>query len=297
MKSWRHILALVLALQCVLLSGARGDDRPLSPEEIRALVARAVANQHRNDAMLEQYERIERRQIRRDHNDPRPITDKTFRVVPTGTGVVRVQTEENGRPVDAELYRKQLRDVEQALVFALRPDESRQKRAVEKNAKRVREHTEFLDVVPRAFLFTWLGRENHHGRARVKLALEPNPEFHPASRNQALLASVRATVWLDEEAAQVVRVEAEMTRDFSFGGGLVGKVYRGGRFVMEQAEAAPGIWLPTHYEYNFDGRKFLFSFGVHQRIEVSHYHRIGPPGEALAAIRRELGGAAAASTP
>jgi hypothetical protein len=57
---------------------------------------------------------------------------------------------------------------------------------------------------------------------------------------------------------------------------------------MEQAEVAPGIWLPTLYQYDYSGRKFLFSFAQHQTIEASHYRRIGPPSEALVAIQNEL---------
>jgi hypothetical protein len=93
---------------------------------------------------------------------------------------------------------------------------------------------------------------------------------------------------VDEAAGQIVRVEAELFRDISFGGGVLGKIYRGSRMVFEQAEVAPGIWLPTRYEYNFAGRKFLFGFEVHETTEASHYRRIGPPAEALAIIRQEM---------
>jgi len=58
--------------------------------------------------------------------------------------------------------------------------------------------------------------------------------------------------------------------------------------VLEQAEVQPGIWLPTFYQYDFVGRKFLFVFEIHERREESRYQRIGPPNEALIAIRREL---------
>jgi hypothetical protein len=78
-------------------------------------------------------------------------------------------------------------------------------------------------------------------------------------------------------------------RDISFGGGVFGKVYRGGRFVMEQAEVAPGVWLPTRYEYNFAGRRFVFGLEVHEVTEASRYRRVGPPADALVAIRHELG--------
>ena len=65
-------------------------------------------------------------------------------------------------------------------------------------------------------------------------------------------------IWVDESAVQIARIEADVTSDIAFGGGIIGKVYRGGHFVVEQAEVAPGIWLPTLYIYNVGGRKFLF---------------------------------------
>lgn len=291
------ILPLALGLLWARGRVARADDRAPSAEEVRALMNRVIANQHRDDAALEQYERIERRQVRKSERDANPAEDKTYRVVPTGTGTVRVQTEERGSAVDAELYRKQLRDLEQALVWALNPSESRQKRRVDKGAKRSRERTEMVDAVRDAFRFTWLGREARDGRTLVKLQLDPNPAYKPTSRNTALFATARATVWVDEAAGQLVRAEAELVRDISFGGGILGKAYRGGRFVIEQAEIAPGIWLPTRYEYNFTGRKFVFGFEAHEVTDASHYRRIGPPKEALLAIRRELDIAATSSSP
>ena len=57
---------------------------------------------------------------------------------------------------------------------------------------------------------------------------------------------------------------------------------------MDQTEVAPGVWLPVLYDYNFEGRKFFFGIGVHERTTVSQYKRIGPPKEALAVIRAEL---------
>ena len=86
----------------------------------------------------------------------------------------------------------------------------------------------------------------------------------------------------------MVRGEAHITRDISFGGGILGKLYRGGVFSMEQSEVAPGIWEPTRYQYDFGGRKFLFSFDEHQVVEASHYRRVGPPKEALTLVQNEL---------
>ena len=57
---------------------------------------------------------------------------------------------------------------------------------------------------------------------------------------------------------------------------------------MEQSEVAPGIWLPTLYTYDVDGRKFLLGFGVHERTDVSQYRHLGPPSQSIEIIRSEL---------
>ena len=58
--------------------------------------------------------------------------------------------------------------------------------------------------------------------------------------------------------------------------------------MIEQSEVAPGIWLPTLYTYDVDGRKFLFGFGVHERTEVTNYRHVGPPEQSIEIIRNEL---------
>ena len=278
----------------VALAAASGDSRqdaraPLQ-EELRALVNRAIANQHRDDDALAEYERREHRQARKNESDTQFSEDKTFRIVPTGTGTIKLLVEEKGQPVSKEIYRRQLRDVEQALVWALDPKESKQKKRVDKFEKRNRERDEMVDAIADAFQFTWQGREKSNGRTLARVLFEPNPNFKARSRNTEMFRHVRATVWIDEASAHLARIEAEIISDISVGGGVLGKVYRGGRFVLEQAPVADGVWFPTRYEYNFSGRKFVFGFEIHETTLASAYRRIGPPEEALAAIRRELNG-------
>jgi hypothetical protein len=58
--------------------------------------------------------------------------------------------------------------------------------------------------------------------------------------------------------------------------------------MQERYEFAPGLWFPSFSQYDFDGRKFFSSFSLHERTFYSNYRRIGPPKEALGAIRQEL---------
>jgi hypothetical protein len=293
----------VAALGALLLPAVGGLSRAQAPApakgfsaaEIRALVERVAANQHRDDDALEEYERIERRTLRPDAKDKAPADTKTWRVIPTGTGTVRVLTEDAGKSVDPAVYRKQLLDAAQALENSTNPNLPRQKQDEEKFARRKRERAGLVDAAKDAFIYTFLGREVRNGRALLKFSAEPNPAYKPTSRNTGFFASVRAVGWVDESSSQVIRFEAEIFKDISVGAGILGKVYRGGRLVLEQAEVAPGIWLPTLYQFDFDGRKFLFSFDLHETTEASRYRRIGPPREALAVIRRELDSAPAPS--
>jgi hypothetical protein len=145
-----------------------------------------------------------------------------------------------------------------------------------------------VDAGRQGYQATWLGRYAHDGHVYAKLLLEPRPEFQPHSRSAEMLTHARATIWIDEASGQLARGNAEIIKDISFGGGILGKIYRGGRLDMQQAEIAPGVWFPTRYQYDFVGRKFLFGFEVHEYTEISHYRWLGTPQEALALVRREL---------
>ena len=83
-------------------------------------------------------------------------------------------------------------------------------------------------------------------------------------------------------------MEADITSDINFGAGIIGKVNRGGHFVMEQSEIAPGVWFPRLSTYDLDGRKFLFGFEIHERTELAQYRHVAPPAQAIEIIREEL---------
>jgi hypothetical protein len=58
--------------------------------------------------------------------------------------------------------------------------------------------------------------------------------------------------------------------------------------MQERYEMVPGLWMPSFSQYDFDGRKFLSSFSLHERTFYSNYRRVGAPKEALELVRAEL---------
>jgi hypothetical protein len=259
-----------------------------SAEEIDARAKKLVVSQHHNDAALEEYERIEHQVSRTGGDYPRVLEDRTFRIVPTGSGTLKILLKTDGRAIDPAEYRKQLQSWVDVLSLMLKPDDPRTKTAYAKWQKKQQDRSELVDASRQAFLVTWTGREERNGRDCDVLDLQANPSFRPHTVFQEAMTHVVAKIWVDRESNQMVRAEAHLLRDVSFGGGILGKLYRGGVFSLEQAEVAPGLWLPSRYQYDFTARKFLFTFEEHQYIEVSQYHRDGPPKQALAIAQSEL---------
>ena len=255
---------------------------------MRARTEKLMANQHADDQALEIYQRIERHVDRSGDNPDRIVDDKTYRVVPTGAGTQKILLRDDDKPVDLATYSREMRELAEVLRTMADPSNPKARAALAKRQKRERDRAEFVDAMKKSFLSKWLSADTRNGRECDVFELDPNPDFRPHSIFQNALTHVTAKIWVDRESNQLVWGEAHVMSDISVGGGIVGKIYRGSRISMGQEEVATGIWLPTHYQYDFTGRKFLFAFQEHQTIDVSHYHRMGPPREALATVEKEL---------
>ena len=265
-------------------------DNPPTKAERESLVERTLANQIKNDEALQIFERVERRIIH-DRDMNAAGEDRTVRIIPTGAGSARILLADHGHPTDAATIQSQMIATEHLLEAAADSSNPQTKRDREKIERRSRDRKDLVGSVQDAFIFTWLGREVQGGRELVRFRLDPNPNYKPTSLKTEFLKHATATGWVDEKAAQLVRLEAVLTSDISFVGGIAGKVYRDGRAEIEQSEVEPGVWLPTLYKYDYTVRKFMFTSEVHERIEASHYQRIGNAAQALTAIRREISGA------
>jgi hypothetical protein len=295
MRPRAPILFAVFYVACAWVSSAQDlapAQAPQSEPEKRALLERVIANQKKNDEAQSMYERIERLESHRASAGSLPEV-KISRAVPAGTGVDRIPVGPDGKPADAAAYRAELEKLERALAWAAE-DGRAQRDAYEKIAKKQKERAELIDATRSAFLYTFIAREPRADRILTKYRMEPNPAYKPTSRATSIFAKVRGYVWIDEIAGQLARVEVEVTDDISVGGFLA-KVYKGSHLMQERYEMVPGLWFSSYSQYDFDGRRFFVSFAIHDRTFYSQYRRIGPPKEALAAIRAELGKSPSAS--
>jgi len=279
---------IFLACSAAVSAQEVSQDPPnFSEAEKAAFLDRVITNTEQDEQALEVYERIERSETRKNAHDPQPSEVKITRVVPAGTGVDRIPLGPDAQPVDVAAYRAELEKLETALVWASSTGRA-QRDAYEKAAKKQKENMAILEATRTGFLYTFVSRELRGGRRLAKYRLDPNPAFKPTSRATSIFSKIRGFAWIDEESAHIARAEVEVTEDISFGL-FLGKIYKGSHFMQERYEFAPGIWLASFFEYDFDGRKFFLPISMHQRTFYSNYRRIGPPKEALSLIRTELG--------
>jgi hypothetical protein len=250
------------------------------------LFVHVIANQKRGEAALDLYERIERVETRKTPADPAPAAIKISRVIPSGTGMFRIPVGDDGKPSDSAAYRADLENLARSLALLVN-DSGSQRDALEKYAKRRKDRLDLIEATRNAFLFTFVGREPRGDRMLSKYSMRPNPAFKPTTRFSSVYTKVRGFVWVDEPSGELARISGDVIDDISIGL-FLGKVYKGSHFMQERYEYQPGLWLASFSQYDFDGRKLFSGFSLHERTFYSNYRYIGPPNEALAAIRQEL---------
>ncbi len=280
------LLSLALAADAAAQSAVPDATPAIGPSK-PDLFKRIIANQKKDADAMDFYERLERVETRKNLSDPNPPVVKVSRVIPSGTGMYKIAVDDDGKPKDAAAYRASLEGLARALAQLVN-DSGSQRDGLEKYAKKKKDRNDLIDATHNAFLFTFVGNEPRGNRTLSKYKMDPNPAFKPTTRFTSIFPKVRGFVWIDEASGELARIEGDVTEDISVGL-FLGKIYKGSHFMQERYEVQPGLWLASFTQYDFDGRKLFSGFSVHERTFYSNYRYIGPPKEALAAIREELG--------
>jgi hypothetical protein len=285
--SLRALLGLLLGFALLAAMSASQEFPVVSrAPETRDLFTLVITNEKNSETILGQFERTERVEKRKIGGDQDPVETRTTRHFPVGTGVDKIALSPDGQPADRESYRIDLEKLEKYLVWVAQ-DGAAQKEAYARTERRLKERYELIEATHHAFLFTFVGNETREDRTLLRYTMAPNPAYQPTSRNTILFTKVTGTVWVDERSSELAKIEGRVTEDVSIALFLA-KVYQGSHFMQERYEIAPGVWEPTYEQFDFEGRKYLMPFSIHERTFYTNYKRVGPPREAVEVVRAEL---------
>jgi hypothetical protein len=129
----------------------------------------------------------------------------------------------------------------------------------------------FLRMIPDAFLFEYAAESG----GLDKLIFKPNPHFQSSSRVGKVLHEMAGEIWVNAKRQRLVSINGQLTNEVKFGGGLLGRLEKGGEFRVKRTEIAPGHWEVIEIVVNMRGKALLFkAISVQQKELHSNFQPV-----------------------
>ncbi len=123
--------------------------------------------------------------------------------------------------------------------------------------------------------FKMARRDSVNGRDAIVFTFTPKPDAEPETREGRIAKSFSGSIWVDEVAREVIRIDAKAVDTISFGFGLVARLNEGSTVTLHRQPIENGLWLPTSIRFAGEGRALLLrKLNVDQRIEWSEYKKV-----------------------
>jgi hypothetical protein len=197
---------------------------------------------------------------------PKESSVRTYEVFSVHGKHVEKLVAKNGRPLTPDEARKEEKRVEKAV-------REHQKKASER-AEDDDEDDLTVSEVLRVCQFVNARREPFRGGLALVYDFEPRPGARPKGRLESWIRKLRGRVLVDEEAKQILRLEARVEDPVKMGGGLVFSVRRGSSFAFEQALVNGEVWLPSAAEVSLSARFLLLKgYDIRQVHRFSDYRK------------------------
>jgi hypothetical protein len=277
--------ALLLVTPELLLNAVPAQDRPLPDPEtfyriVRQNLTRAERSQHlftykerRTDIHTNPFGKLGTGGTSVFHVYPSPARRLSYRRL----------MERDGKPIPERELAEQDRE------YRLRVDEVMRERAMaasdhrsveqESEAARQRQQRTIDDVID-TLPFQMKGRTTHEGVPAIVVTFTPKPNARPSTRQGRTAQKFTGTIWVDEAALEVMRVEAKSTDDLTYGGGLVASLGEGTTATVTRRRVGGDVWMPTALTLTGKGRAVVFrKLVVDYEIEWFDYRRL--PHESL----------------
>ncbi len=187
-------------------------------------------------------------------------------VVETPLGSVSRLIAINDQPLNQE---QRAHDEERLQKLLNNPEEQQQKRRAEQEDAKKAE--EMLRVLPDAFLYTQSGVNGD----LVIFKFRPDPNFDPPSRESSVYRGMEGTLILDARQQRLVKIDAHMFQDVTFGWGILGRLDKGGSFYVEQKQIEGTRWDITTMNVNMTGKALFFkTINMQEKEVLSDFHRL-----------------------
>ena len=237
--------------------------RPLP--ELEPLLKALQDNQDKIDEMRERYT-CRLVEIERKHDGDGRIKEsetKTYEVTPVGSEFVERLMSVNGKELSSSEREKEDKRVQKEIEDVLKKREKKEQREERARTKGEKKKDDDDDIEIKDFLriseITSIRREVFRGHEVIAFDFEPRKGFKPRSRAEDIVSKLAGTIWVDEAAQQIARLEARFTDSYKIGGGMLASIGSSTAFSFEQEKVGDEVWLPSAMEANLSARVLLLA--------------------------------------
>jgi hypothetical protein len=234
-------LLFSFALCCSAQEGPKASEQPLNTQ---TLIKEVVYNE------LHQPEGTEFHSWKQRQIKPARTTVKQYVETPEGL-LGRVLTM-NGKPLTGNDLAKEDARINRLLDPRQMQQKRKQQKEDENRSRRI------VAALPDAFIYKITGTEEKDGHTLVKLHFTPNPGFSAPNHETLVLQGMEGDMVIDRTDTRLVKIDGTMTRDVSIGWGILGRLDKGGHFVVEQHPVDKGDWEVTYMRLDFTGKALIF---------------------------------------
>jgi hypothetical protein len=117
---------------------------------------------------------------------------------------------------------------------------------------------QLVSQMPQAMIFIYTpGQPQLPGTTSRQIVIDfhPDPNYKSPQTLDNLLTGIEGRMWIDAQSHRMVRIEGNVRDPVNFGWGILGKINKGGKIVLEQANASGDRWvysqLDTHLTLRF----------------------------------------------
>jgi hypothetical protein len=193
-------------------------------------------------------------------------TTETKELVETPHGDLTRLVARNGQPLSPEEQKREEENIEKFVGDT--GAQQKQRRELDQDERKTRD---LLAMLPDALTYTYAGNDGN----RTKLTFQPNPDFHPPSREAHVFHEMEGQMVIDTKEHRLVEFSGHLMHPVKFGGGLLGDLNAGGTFDVRQQEVGPGHWEISMLKVNMKGKALFFkTISVQQDETRSNFKRV-----------------------
>jgi len=188
------------------------------------------------------------------------------------------QIAKDGRPLDPDKIEKQDRSHDNKLKKRAKELEkegdNERTRRLRKEAEEERQEDLIIDELFQLYEISLVRRDFIDGYPAILLEFYPRPDFKPSSKEARVLSKLAGNAWFCEEDHQLIRSEVEFIDNVSFGKGLLAKLHKGTKALIQRQRINEEVWLPVKAHVTGSARILLFKkIQINTINEYSDYRK------------------------